>query len=604
MKGFVVKKALAAGTALSLILSAGSALAADLPSRKAPPPVYIPPPLWTGFYLGLNAGYSWDANPNITTGGYGVAGEFDRNFPGFDHVTPDALSASGIANANSSGFIGGVQAGYNYQWGSNFVVGLEADLQGSGVRGRGSFAGLGTASLQGVSDTVLSAVEHEKTVDWLGTLRGRVGYLVTPTLLAYATGGLAYGGVSANTTIAQGWSGNFVGPVFQTTGGLGGFSDVRLGWTVGGGLEWMFAPNWSVKGEYLYYDLGSAQWNSGPAASNLSFLQVAPQTDAIATQSHARFSGHIARLGLNYHFAGWGADTGSFGSVTTADLPNRKGPPGDLAPLWGGFYAGLNAGYSWDANTTVSTAGYGVSSGLDDTFGGIPILGATALSATGASSASGHGYVGGGQVGYNLRLNTFIAGLEADIQGAGVRGRGSFAGLGTALDSFGGVTLTNNVASSVAHEKTVDWLGTVRGRIGYLVTPALLAYATGGLAYGGVTATTHIGQAWAGTDNLSSVLQTLGGVGYFSDTRVGWTVGGGLEWMFMPNWSLKGEYLYYDLGSTSWNSSQVGTFSNLNPGLRSANIIATQSTTRFDGHIARAGVNYHFGWGAPAIASY
>jgi outer membrane immunogenic protein len=202
-------------------------------------------------------------------------------------------------------------------------------------------------------------------------------------------------------------------------------------------------------------------------------------------------------------------------------------------------------------------------------------------------------------VGYNYQVgNAFVAGLEADIQGATIRGRGSFTGAGAGFTTFGRTTFTDSVSSAVEHEKRVDWLGTVRGRIGYLATPTLLAFATGGLAYGGVTANSHISQFWGG-DDLVFELHSPGGVGAFSDTRVGWTVGGGLEWMFMPNWSVKGEYLYYDLGTATWNSDPVYTVANhFQTSTSVANSLIAQSTTRFDGHIARAGVNYHFGWGA------
>jgi outer membrane immunogenic protein len=89
--------------------------------------------------------------------------------------------------------------------------------------------------------------------------------------------------------------------------------------------------------------------------------------------------------------------------------------------------------------------------------------------------------------------------------------------------------------------------------------------------------------------------------GSFSDTRVGWTVGGGLEWLFLPNWSAKVEYLYYDLGSVSTNFllPQHDNASGNNA------LSVGQTTTRFDGHIVRAGVNYHFNWGAaPVVAKY
>jgi outer membrane immunogenic protein len=134
-----------------------------------------------------------------------------------------------------------------------------------------------------------------------------------------------------------------------------------------------------------------------------------------------------------------------------------------------------------------------------------------------------------------------------------------------------------------------------------LITPTLLAYGTGGLAYGGV----HLSSSIAQTCTGCVFLGTPSSFGSFSDTRVGWTAGGGLEWMFLPNWSAKVEYLYYDLGSVTANSSPI-------VGLNGVGVVGAlfmtsfpQTTTRFNGHVVRAGLNYHFNWGAaPVVAKY
>jgi outer membrane immunogenic protein len=212
-----------------------------------------------------------------------------------------------VPNANADGFIGGGQVDYNFQWGGNIVVGAEADFQGAAIRGSGGFIGFfSVPGPIGRPSNVVSAVSHQKSVDWLGTVRGRIGYLVTPSLLAYATSGLAYGGVTANVAIAQGWGGPGNGGRLLTTGAAGYFSDTRVGWTVGDGFEWMFAPNWSTKVEYLYYDLGTSVWNSSAAASFALGPRFGPFIDAIGVVSQTRFDGHIVRAGVNYHL-NWGA---------------------------------------------------------------------------------------------------------------------------------------------------------------------------------------------------------------------------------------------------------------------------------------------------------
>jgi outer membrane immunogenic protein len=128
-----------------------------------------------------------------------------------------------------------------------------------------------------------------------------------------------------------------------------------------------------------------------------------------------------------------------------------------------------------------------------------------------------------------------------------------------------------------------------------LITPSLLVYGTGGLAYGGVNFGASVFQVLTAFPAVGPGISSTA----FSDTRVGWTAGGGVEWMFMPNWSAKVEYLYYDLGNVTPPGSVFVYPVVANP------IGVNGATTRFDGHIVRAGVNYHFNWGAaPVVAAY
>ena len=220
-------------------LSVGSAFAADLPSQKGPPPVYVPPPpvlTWTGFYAGLNIGGGWQDRSSSNVWGN---------------------------NSNSGGVVGGGQLGYNYQFSPWLVVGLETDFQGTSI---GSGAGNNAwATAWGDSPTA--------RINWFGTVRGRAGisFPGMPALLIYGTGGFAYADVQRNFW----WNQN---------------SAVQTGWTAGGGVEWMFLPNWSAKAEYLYTDVsGNNQnwwWNPGFGLNNVN--------------NHTRF--HTVRAGVNYHF--------------------------------------------------------------------------------------------------------------------------------------------------------------------------------------------------------------------------------------------------------------------------------------------------------------
>ncbi len=276
-------KKVAAISALALAMGMGSALAADLPSRKAPP-VYIPPPpplVWTGFYAGLNIGGGWNAN----NGSNEVSAYWDPNFgfannffaPGQGVVPNLFFLPNGNQRGTAGGVIGGLQVGYNFQFNPSIVIGAEADFQGSSISGNDNNSlqffpsPFSTQFVPGrgfVNPSILVPVAaingSNLGLNWIGTVRGRAGWLFTPSLLVYGTAGFAYGGVQA-------WS----------------YNNSRTGWTAGGGLEWMFAPRWSAKVEYLYADLdsggttGGFGWNWG--------YRFHPQIN-------------IVRAGVNYHF--------------------------------------------------------------------------------------------------------------------------------------------------------------------------------------------------------------------------------------------------------------------------------------------------------------
>ena len=282
----------------------------------------------------------------------------------------------------------------------------------------------------------------------------------------------------------------------------------------------------------------------------------------------------MARVGLNYHFG-----------QSDAAAPPADTPP---SPLTTGFYAGLNAGYAWDASPKVHTNGVPVLASLDKLMFA-NFADASAASMTGVSAANADGAIAGGQVGYNYSAEKFLVGVETDLQGTSAKGRRGFAGVSAATNPSGDGVGT--VATAVDNEKSIEWLGTLRGRAGYVFTPSLLGYVTGGLAYGHLTGQTLISQP---TTNVFTTLQfSTNAIGRFSDIRIGWTVGGGVEWMFSPDVSLKAEYLYYDLGSATYLSTPlVANGTALQAGFN--NMVFPTSRTRFDGQVARVGINYHF----------
>jgi outer membrane immunogenic protein len=293
---------LASAGALALT---GAALAADLPSR-APPPVYLPPPpvfTWTGLYVGINAGYEWASSKSVNSVGFPVFA--NPQFPLGSGSIAQALATLSTNNfqVNHNGFIGGGQIGYNFQWSNSWVVGLEADIQGIASSSRTTTIGRVTVIPNFPAERYTSTATVSRRLEYLGTVRGRFGFLVTPTFLAYGTGGLAYGGGQANSSFVAVES---LGPaVFPPVFGASSFSNSRAGWTAGGGVEWLFAPNWSLKAEYLYYDLGKVTSNRILTQFNLIAIGGPAPWGAAGVNTSTRLNGNVIRAGLNYHF-NWG----------------------------------------------------------------------------------------------------------------------------------------------------------------------------------------------------------------------------------------------------------------------------------------------------------
>jgi opacity protein-like surface antigen len=142
-----------------------------------------------------------------------------------------------------------------------------------------------------------SSVQNQKSVDWHGTVRGRFGYLVAPTLLVYGTDGLAYGGVAVRTSITQQWGGNEYGPSLISPGAAGNISETRLGWTLGGGREWLFLQNWNVKVEYLYYNLGNVRFaSSRPKLITSDFQQFEIDPPGAPIPERGRLVGYARKI--------------------------------------------------------------------------------------------------------------------------------------------------------------------------------------------------------------------------------------------------------------------------------------------------------------------
>jgi outer membrane immunogenic protein len=276
------------GAVAASCLFGGLASAADMAVKAPPPPV--PVCTWCGFYVGGNAGWISEDNALGTVSNPGSDAALGV-VPGVTEGL-SALSSVNFPVGRSNGFIGGVQAGYNWQI-NQWLLGLETDIQGiSGSRVTSAL----TSTAVVVGTPVTSTQTASMSTSYLGTFRGRVGWVAAPSWLVYATGGVAYGGVKVSDALVQTGTNGFNGF------GAGSLSGTRAGWTAGAGVEWMVAPNWSVKGEYLHYDIGTADLAIGPTGTPASafFTNLAYQGNVTS----AHFRGDIVRVGVNYHFGG------------------------------------------------------------------------------------------------------------------------------------------------------------------------------------------------------------------------------------------------------------------------------------------------------------
>lgn len=240
-------------SAVATLLASGSAFAADAivynePAPVAPASFYS----WTGGYVGFNLGYG--------------GGKAKHPYSVSDTT---GVLVDGSLNMNSSGFLGGVQAGWNFQ-ADQIVYGLEADFQGGNVKGETSF------NLNTPNGAINAEVGTK--LNWYGTVRARLGYTATDRFLVYATGGLAYGETKSYAT------GDLGGATFNESK-----KKTKTGWTVGAGAEYAVTDNWTVKSEYLYTDLGKANLYSFDDAG-------------ISGSVDRKFNFHTVRVGFNYKF--------------------------------------------------------------------------------------------------------------------------------------------------------------------------------------------------------------------------------------------------------------------------------------------------------------
>ena len=256
---------------IALILASSSgALAQGASGRPGEEPF-----AWTGLYIGVNAGYGWGRASTDASSTTTIAGV--------------SSTVTGNVTADVEGWLGGALIGHNWR-SQRWIYGVEADFQWTGQDG----------DISGCAGLRCATLSYD--LDWFGTVRGRLGYLLQPRSLLYVTGGLAYGHISTELS-------TFALPTaaasFNSSGGAASDSATRAGWVIGGGLERALDRNWTLRAEYLYMDLGtiaragSIETSASPAAGPECL------TDVVETKKTARtdFTDQIFRIGLSYRFA-------------------------------------------------------------------------------------------------------------------------------------------------------------------------------------------------------------------------------------------------------------------------------------------------------------
>jgi outer membrane immunogenic protein len=501
-----------------------AARAAEMP-LKAPPAA--PAWSWSGIYLGGHAGYAW----------------------GHDPASQPLLlgqSTPSLTDVNSQGALAGFQVGANWQRGA-WLMGLEFDISATAAIGSSSAFGAGTlANGNGVGALSITAGDR---IDMLGSGRARLGYLVRPDLLLYATGGLAWSQVDVTSDSSQ--TGALPSTFASTVGTW------RYGWVGGAGAEMRLAnTDWLARLEYLHYDFGDATTLAATSITN----------GVVGTASVSRsgpLTVDLVRVGLSYKFGGGWPIVAAAGSGPYASA--RFSAAASSTPWsWTGVYVGGHAGYGWGHDPLNEAIGAGVTLPGVDAQGGLA----------------------GFQAGANWQRGRFVGGLEIDLSATDIRGQSSGSASST---SFGFTS-----SSSVTIDEEYRLLGSARARLGYLVSPTTLLYSTGGLGWTDLNQSVGSVQSTVGPINASGTSN-----GSQSSFRFGWVAGLGAEQRIgTTNWIGRLEYLHYDFGvfgRETFTSTPAGGVTAVTPVLDAGRTTAD---------VVRVGASYRLGSGDGAPSAW
>jgi outer membrane immunogenic protein len=255
---------------VTIAAGVGLAVAADLPLRPAAAPAVVAPvyvPDWVGFYVGIHGGGGWGHESFDSSESFFFQNQKKMVDPAFPFTTPPG--------ASPKGGVFGFQFGHNWQWGP-VVGGLEIDFSGADIKESTTFF---STLVPGVAFT------RDIKIDELASARGRLGYLIFPNWLLYGTAGMGFGHTRINHTAVEAIDGTTISVSDSSF-----FNE--FGWVAGVGLEWKFANNWLLRGEWLHYDFAR---NNG--SKNFFLLE-----EFGLDTGNPRTTVDVARAALSYKF--------------------------------------------------------------------------------------------------------------------------------------------------------------------------------------------------------------------------------------------------------------------------------------------------------------
>jgi opacity protein-like surface antigen len=442
-------------------------------------------------------------------------------------------------SSDAQGALFGLHLGYNHQFDNRWVVGLEGSVDGTDLS-KHSILGVSNNAIFGNGCFNLTfacfnygygaSVDTKISSDVQGALRGRLGYAWN-RLLFYGAGGVALANFNHQSNLSGAMPDSnpanwFTNPdsIFYYAAGRDS-SSLRLGWTLGGGLEYAINSNWSVRADYRYTDFGRIV--EQPIANSDGGEWFSGNRHIAQNQLQVGFSYRFAEPdpepapGLIVKGPAVGA---SLSSPASAPLKGPV-PPAPVIPVaidWTGFYAGGQAGYAYGDN-------HGAYSYEIPGFNGV-------LNPSGALIGEAQGVIFGAHAGYNLEIDKWVVGLEGAVDGTSLNRRNTFGVQDPAINNGAGA-LHTFIQSEIQ--------GALRGRAGYAFG-RFLPYFAGGVAIGEFSFQSQL--AGLDLDAAGNQLFSYATKGLQSTTRFGWTAGGGAEWAVNNHWSVRGEYRFSDFG--------------------------------------------------------